>query len=127
MPQKTFSFTKRVKDLTHSPKFMANRIRVGNGVDSLVFTMIDCHEVAGHDDTLPYEGTLVVNGTPMYHCFNDGWGGETEITLDRNYADYNTRVENIIHQFKWKYGKCIFDLKLDFIADILAITACYTK
>lgn len=45
-------------------------------VDDMTFTMPDAKEQMGHDDSLPFGGTLHLNGKPMATCYNDGWGGE---------------------------------------------------
>ena len=115
MAQKTFAFTKKPKDLSNNPEVGANIIKVGK----LKFTMKDFKRVDGHDDTLPYSAILCVDKKPLAHCYNDGYGGETNI----EYINEEVKeIENTITNYQWKYGKMKFDLRLDFIADILAQT-----
>ena len=115
MAQKTFAFTKKPKDLSNNPEVGANIIKVGK----LKFTMKDFKRVDGHDDTLSYSAILCVDKKPLARCYNDGYGGQTEI----NYiSDDINEVEKIIAGYQWKYGKMKFDLCLEFIADILAQT-----
>ncbi len=37
--------------------------------------------IAGHDDTLPYQAIMYINGKKAAVCMNDGWGGETVVTI----------------------------------------------
>lgn len=134
MAQKTFSFTKKPRDLSKHPEALCNRIRVGVGDNSLVFTLKQFKEIkGGHDDSLPYTATLLVNNEPMYECFNDGWGGETQLTLiNKRLFKRHQKIEEYISQFKWKFGLpsrpvLTMDLTLHFIADILAETESYKE
>ena len=75
----------------------------------------------GHDDSLPYSAVLCDNGKPLCKCINDGWGGQTELsTTNVRDAAVLTSVKKTIGQFKFSYGDVVFDLTLDFIADLLA-------
>ena len=116
MAQKTLTFTKKPKDLSDNPEVGANIVKVGK----LKFTMKDYqYNPYGHDDSLAYSAILCVDKKPLAHCHNDGYGGETEI----NYISGDTNeIEETISGYQWKYGKMKFDLRLDFIADILAQT-----
>ena len=39
----------------------------------------DIKEIAGHDDSLPFQGRLFVGATQVAFCHNDGWGGDAEV------------------------------------------------
>ena len=116
MAQKTLTFTKKPKDLSNRPEVGANIVKVGK----LKFTMKDYRfNPYGHDDSLAYSATLCVDKKPLAHCHNDGYGGETNI----EYINEEVKeIENTITNYQWKYAKTKFDLRLDFIADILAHT-----
>lgn len=45
------------------------------------FSLINFRETMGHDDSLPYEGTLCIDGKPFADCWNDGWGGLTNFSI----------------------------------------------
>lgn len=36
--------------------------------------------VTGHDDSLPFNASLYINGQRVCKCFNDGWGGVADCT-----------------------------------------------
>lgn len=123
----------KVKELKFNkkkPLDLTNDMEVGCDVitcDKNSFTMRDFRKQEGHDDSLPYTGLLCYNGKPICRCTNDGWGGQTEITpLGASEMAILASVELSLQKYKWQYGKTIFDLKIDFIADTLAIT-CYNN
>lgn len=121
MAQKTFTFTKKPKDLSNNPECMANIVKVGK----LKFTMKDFHfNPHGHDDSLAYTGLLLLDKKPLARCCNDGWGGQT--IVDYLPTDIN-EIEEIVSGYKWKYGRVTIDLRVDFIADILAETSYLTE
>lgn len=43
------------------------------------FTLKDFRVNMGHDDSLPFQAVLCINGNEMAECYNDGWGGPTNI------------------------------------------------
>lgn len=40
----------------------------------------DCKEQIGHDDSIPYAARLFIDNKLVCTIYNDGWGGETNIT-----------------------------------------------
>lgn len=110
---------KKPIDLNDCPEAGCEVIEVGKNK----FTMRDYRPQEGHDDSLPYVGILCCNGKPLCKCFNDGWGGETEMTpVGVAEGAIMRSIANKISDFKWVYKSMVFDLKLDFIADVLAQT-----
>ena len=43
-------------------------------------------EMAGHDDSVPYQAKIHIDGKEGGVCYNDGWGGETEIQVTKEQA-----------------------------------------
>lgn len=43
------------------------------------FTLKNFRINMGHDDSLPFQAILCMNGIEMAECYNDGWGGPTNI------------------------------------------------
>jgi hypothetical protein len=44
-----------------------------------VFTLKGFRINMGHDDSLPFQAVLCINGKETAECYNDGWGGPTNI------------------------------------------------
>ena len=44
-----------------------------------VFTLKNFRINMGYDDSLPFQAILCINGIEMAECYNDGWGGPTNI------------------------------------------------
>ena len=124
MGQKTLGFTKKPINLDDHKDFGVTRIRVGSGKDFMVFTMKNCQEIPGHDDSLPYVADLYCDGKMLCKCHNDGWGGETEFTVVPECASKMDAIMEHIGKYQWVYKKHEFDLNLCFIADTLATTYC---
>lgn len=111
---------KKPLSLDNNEEDMAEVIEVGKNNK---FTMRDYHPQEGHDDSLPYVGILCNNGKPLCKCFNDGWGGQTEITpLGVQEGAILKSLQNKIGEYKWTFRGTEFDLDIYFIADILAQT-----
>lgn len=90
--------------------------------DNMTFTMRRYLPVNGHDDTLPYQADLYLNGKGFCHCFNDGWGGETQLTpmgrtTSEKIKEVNQRLKD---NYSWKFKNMTFKVTLDFIADTIA-------
>lgn len=118
MAQKTFTFTKKTIDMTDNPEMGANIIKVGKDK----FTMRNYADLVGHDDSLPYIGTLCLNNVPLCDCANSGWGEETRLTF-RECSGFDLDViKDSLKRYKWKFRGDLFELELNFIADILAET-----
>jgi len=124
--QKTLRFTKKPLDLSNDKDFGVTIV----AVDNLRFFMRNFKNMIGHDDSLSYIAELWakhISGEFMFKiadCFNDGWGGQTDITFVDN--ELTKEIIDKVSQFKWKLGKSKFELTMDFIADILACTCdCY--
>ena len=122
---------KELKFNKKKPLDLSNDAEVGCDVitcDKSVFTMRDFRKQSGHDDSLPYTALLCHNGKAICRCTNDGWGGETQITpVGTAERAILTSIELSLKKYKWQYGKTIFDLKIDFIADTLANTCYYNS
>ena len=118
--KKPFRFCQnKVVDLSNSPEHMCNVIECGRDK----FTLSTFKLQDGHDDSLPYSAILCINGTPLCKCLNDGWGGTTEMTpLGADKAIKMKSLDLHLSKFKWAFKGTEFQLKLDFIADTLAIT-----
>lgn len=119
---KTLEFIKgQVMSLDHSEDFGVEVI-VANGN---AYTLTSFTELVGHDDSLPYQAELRINGCPLGICFNDGWGGMTEITAKSPILV--KRLNDELEECKWGSMGMEMSLTLDFIADILAQTASLKK
>lgn len=71
---KVFDFGKRTDDKLYTI------IKFGKDV----FTLKKFRVNMGHDDSLPFQAILCINGKEFAECFNDGWGGPTNIrVIDR--------------------------------------------
>lgn len=118
---KIFKFKKITPtDLTDSPEFACDAIEVGRNR----FTLKDFKLQEGHDDSIPYTAILYMNDKPVCKCFNDGWGGITELTaLDATSKALMASSVITVGKCKWSYRGTEFDLTLDFIADTLACGA----
>ena len=85
------------------------------------YTLSNCREIDGHDDSLPYAAKLCLNGKPVCSCFNDGWGGMTELKpLDIASRAILSSMRIKLKQYKWSCGKTEFPFDLEFVADTLA-------
>ena len=123
--QKTMTFTKKPYKITNDWAMDAvNIIKVG-GINGLRFTMMDYQEINGHDDSLPYNATLYLNGKPFCKCMNDGWGGDTLLTpiVDRNeFEDVKSRLKDYKCVYLFQDKKFVDNVTINSIADYLAIT-----
>ncbi len=85
------------------------------------YTLKECRLIEGHDDTLPYTAKLCLNGKPVCSCFNDGWGGVTEIKpLDIRSKAILSSMCLKVGQYKLSCNGTEFPLDVEFIADTLA-------
>ena len=117
---KSLKFDKKMPlSLDDNKEYMAEVIEVGKNK----FTMRDYRPQEGHDDSLPYVGILCNNGKPLCRCFNDGWGGMTELTpVGAAEGAIMKSIANKLGDYKWSFDGTEFDLDIYFIADTLAIT-----
>ena len=117
---KTFKFKRNgVVDLTDTPECGCNVIQCGKDK----FSIREFRVIGGHDDSLPYTAILCINNNPLCKCFNDGWGGDTELTPIDNRARAIMASANVtLSNYEWLYCGTKFKLDLGFIADTLAIT-----
>lgn len=65
-------------------------------------------EVMGHDDSQPYNAELWANKKHIANCFNDGWGGETQIDIVdakmfKEVADVVCASKGAFGEPDWKY------------------------
>lgn len=92
------------------------------------FTLKDCKEVVGHDDSLPYVGTLYIDGKQVCTLYNTGWGGETDITqiIDGNLLVKATNdiKGKPIPTLPWDNMEIPNDITLTNIQEIADIIAC---
>jgi hypothetical protein len=100
-------------------------IIVSDDTHKVTFTLKNYHRVKGHDDTLPYEATLCANGVKVATCFNDGWGGETNVDIIlTSKAPLLDTIDSVLKDatltFEYNGEKHTFPLKLNDIADMLA-------
>ena len=97
--------------------------------DNMKFTLRRYLPVNGHDDTLPYQADLYLNGKGLCHCFNDGWGGETLLTpMGRATMDKIKSIdEQLKENYSWVSADWTFKLTLDFIADSIACCKEYQR
>ena len=123
--QKTITFTKKPYKVTNGLVMDAvNIIKVG-GINGLRFTMMDYQEINGHDDSLPYDATLYLNGKPFCKCMNDGWGGDTLLTpvVSRDeFEEVKSRLKGYKSVYLWQDLKFVDDVTINSIADCLAST-----
>lgn len=123
--QKTITFTKKPLDITNDLVLDAvNIIKVG-GINGLRFTMMDYQRINGHDDSLPYNATLYLNGKPFCKCMNDGWGGDTLLTpiVSRDeFEEVKFRLEDYKVVWYWQDRKFVDNVTINSIADYLAST-----
>lgn len=124
--QKTITFTKKPLNITNDLIMDAvNIIKVGGSANGLRFTMMDYQEINGHDDSLPYNATLYLNGKPFCKCMNDGWGGDTLLTpiVNRNeFEEVKFRLEDYKCIYNCRGKKFVDDVTINSIADYLAYT-----
>ena len=107
-------------DLTHTPEHGCNVIQCGKDK----YTLSNFKLQEGHDDSLPYSAILCINKKPVCKCVNDGWGGQTELMpLDIRSEAIMASAAVSLSKYGWKFHGTEFELKLDFIADTLAISA----
>lgn len=91
------------------------------------FTLKDCKEVFGHDDSFSYVGKLYIDDEQVCTLYNDGWGGETNVTqiinqplLDKAICDIQGQP---IPTYPWDNDTIFSEFtltKVQEIADILA-------
>jgi hypothetical protein len=124
--QKTITFTKKPYKIINDWAMDAvNIIKVGGSANGLRFTMMDYQEINGHDDSLPYNATLYLNGKPFCKCMNDGWGGDTLLTpiVSRNeFEEVKSRLKGYKSVYLWQDLKFVDNVTINSIANHLAIT-----
>ena len=91
------------------------------------FELRSYKEIAGHDDSLPFQAKVYVDGKECGVAYNDGWGGETEVRATKEGA-FKTlnEVEKYIREHKEEYymgeyeGIKLYHRDLSSITDMLA-------
>ena len=97
--------------------------------DGLFLELRNLVEIHGHDDSLPYDGHLIVHDnsdntfTYIGTVFNDGWGGPTAISPKS--PEGKAKMEQIDallkENFKVKYrGEDAFPCDLEYAVDCMA-------
>lgn len=51
------------------------------------FELRNCKEVMGHDDTLPFNADIYLNGKRIGSAWNTGWGGDSEYRLGNDITE----------------------------------------
>ena len=74
-------------------------------------------EVMGHDDSQPYNAELWVNKKHIADCFNDGWGGETQIDIID--AKMFKEVADVVCATKGAFGEPNWQYDMPTLADEL--------
>ena len=96
-----------------------------------VFSIKGFKEIAGHDDSLPYQAKIYMNGKCIGTASNDGWGGPTNIyTSNANELERLGQAEKFLCENNFTENTYYGPLKVDsveFIADILADNANLAK
>lgn len=74
--------------------------------------------VMGHDDSIPYQGELWANNIHIANCWNDGWGGETNVE-PLNIELFNDVAEVVCKTFG-AFGIKTWQYTIPILADELA-------
>lgn len=100
--------------------------------EELTITLKNVTEVMGHDDSLPFNADLYIRNAKhkrsklVARCWNDGWGGETNIDTilpeDREtVANTNDFLKNTYEcPFVVAGKKYAIDMTLEFLVSIMA-------
>lgn len=96
-----------------------------------VFSIKGFKEIAGHDDSIPYQAKIYMNGKCIGTASNDGWGGPTNIyTSNANELERLNQAEKFLNENNFTVDSSYGPLKVDsveFVADILADNATLAK
>ena len=103
-----------------------NNIKIVLGKDAPVhsISLRNVREVDGHDDSLPYKADVYVNGVVVAELFNDGWGGDTDVTVfNEDAAELLKRIhhwvtDNYAFKYTYKHGETEqYPLDLGYVFD----------
>ena len=103
-----------------------NNIRIVLGKDAPVhsISLRNVREVDGHDDSLPYKADVYVNRHVVAELFNDGWGGDTDVTVCNGYASellkriHHWVTDNYAFEYKDNHGEIVqYPLDLGYVFD----------
>lgn len=84
------------------------------------FSLKNCKETIGHDDSLPYFAQLYIDNKKVASIHNDGWGGDTDIK-EMYDADLYNKVENEVKDLSYSELDAPWDLGKSTIFDDLKI------
>lgn len=118
------SMTFKINDVTELSPIVCDEYIFGNHV----FSVENCKEITGHNDSVPYVAILYHNGQPLADCYNDGWGGPTQMTPMVSKEEFN-HLNDYVSQFQWCMANDNYHMKfsLEMIADELAYMKLYCK
>lgn len=110
-------------DTTNLNKFFPTSIKLGK----YEIELRNYKRVMGHDDSLPYQASLYVNGKRVADAFNDGWGGISTIRPTKGNEELVGQVSDYLveHGKEFPCEDKYFNLELyydtlDFVCDTLA-------
>lgn len=91
-------------------------------------------EIAGHDDSMPYQAKVYVDGKETAVVYNDGWGGESNVQATKTEAyKVLNELEQYIRDHKEEFfmgeyeGLKLYHTNLSSICDTLAMNCGYRK
>lgn len=82
--------------------------------------------IAGHDDSLPYQASVIVNGIKVGTIHNDGWGGESRIEPAKGWNDLIVKADLYLRKNKTQfpdiemYGIRLYFDSLTYVCDHIA-------
>lgn len=77
----------------------------------------------GHDDSLPFQAILYRNRKPFAKCYNDGWGGPTNIEpIDKANRELYNKIDNELKDYEYIDSKYHYTSKwsIENIVNIIA-------
>lgn len=93
--------------------------KITTKINGLTVVLDNCREIKGHDDSLPYEADVYINGEHCASLFNDGWGGTT--TINKVSTSETTKLFNDLED---EFGKIKEDfMEIDFLFDMMVYYA----
>lgn len=90
----------------------------------------NCKEVMGHDDSLPFNADIHLNGKHIGSAWNTGWGGDAEYRLSHDITEADKTALKEVKQClnRIQSLKCFSDSRwrLELLFDFMAEKAIYT-
>ena len=86
-----------------------------------VFEMKCFKIIKGHDDSLPFQGKLYVNGRHIADCVNNGWGGACDLQkVDKNRELFDKMYAYVRQFVEFTFKDTTINYTLSSLADSLA-------